>query len=109
MARVEAHKEFVTINESRNGIYLLKVIKSICFNFQDQMYVVQSIYEAKHRFYTLQQGKYETVGQYFDKHQNNLQILEQCGGTVGDDEGVHSLVFKKLMIDPATTDTDELK
>ena len=109
MARLEAHPEFEKVNESRNGIDLLQMIKSICFNFQDQMYVVQSIYEAKQRFYTLQQGKYETVSQYYDKFQNNLQVLEQCGGTIGDDEGVRSLVFEKLKFDPATTVPGELK
>ena len=45
VARIEAHSKYTAASVVRDGIELLAIIKSICFNFQDQKYVPQSIYE----------------------------------------------------------------
>jgi hypothetical protein len=48
---------------ARDGIKLLSIIKLICFNFQDQKYVPQSIYESKKRWYKIEQGCSEPLTQ----------------------------------------------
>ena len=47
VVRVDAHSNYEQSAEDRDGLALLRIIKSICFNFQDQKYVPKSIYEAK--------------------------------------------------------------
>ena len=49
------------------------------------------------------------MAQYYEKYQNNLQVLEQCGATIGNDTGVRNMVCKELQIDVNTNDSDERK
>ena len=109
VVRVDAHSNYEQAAEDRDGLALLRIVKSICFNFQDQKYVPQSIYEAKQRFYSLKQGRHETVAQYYDKYQNNVQVLEQCSATIGNETGVRNMVCKELQICVDTNDADERK
>ena len=50
VVRVDAHSNYEQAAEDRDGLALLRIVKSICLNLQDQKYVTQSIYEAKQRF-----------------------------------------------------------
>lgn len=109
MARIDNHKDYAQVLADRNSIGLLVIIKSICFNFHDQKYVPQSIHEAKVRFYTIRQGQFDTVTQYYEKYQNNTQVLDQCGGDIGLDTAVWKTVCGELNINEATTDADECK
>jgi hypothetical protein len=109
VARVEAHSKYTTASVARDGIELLSIIKSICFNFQDQKYVPQSIYESKKRWYKIEQGRSEPLTQYYERYQNNVEVIEQCGGTVGYEEGVKSMVCTEEGISETTTDVGELK
>ena len=63
IARVEAHRHYFLVADEQYGIKLLRIIKYICFDFQDQKYVLQSIYQAKQRFYAIKQSRHETVDQ----------------------------------------------
>ena len=58
LAKIEAANNYATINEQRDGIELLIVIRGICYTFQDQRYVPQSIHEAKQRLYAMKQYKH---------------------------------------------------
>ena len=53
IAQVETHPQYGTVFDDRDSIILLTIIKSIRFNFQDQNYVLQSIFESKQRFYSM--------------------------------------------------------
>jgi hypothetical protein len=108
VARVEAHPKFATVADNRDGIALLIIIKSICFNFQDQKYVPQSVFETKRRFYSLKQAQHETVAQYYERFQNQASVLEQCGGTIGGDHGVHQIIYDEMKVD-ATKASDPVK
>jgi hypothetical protein len=79
VARVEAHSKHAMTSAARDGIKLLAIIKSICFNFQDQKYVRQSIYESEKRWYKIEQGRSEPLTQYYKRYQNNVEVIEQCG------------------------------
>jgi len=53
VARITANNAYKKTMDERNGIDLLKIIKGICFNFEDQKCMQQSIFEAKMRFYNI--------------------------------------------------------
>jgi hypothetical protein len=109
VARVEAHNKYAMASAARDGIELLSIIKSICFNFQDQKYVPQSIYKSKKRWYKIEQGRSEPLTQYYERYQNNVEVIEQCGGTVGYEEGVRSMVCTDKGISQTTTDAGQVK
>jgi hypothetical protein len=52
-AKIKAHRNYKTIEQALNGIDLLQVIKLICFNIEDEKYVLQKVYETKAAFYAL--------------------------------------------------------
>ena len=56
-AKIKAHRDYQAIEQSLNGIKLLRVIKLICFNIEDGKYVPQKVHETKAAFYHLKQGK----------------------------------------------------
>ena len=58
IARFESHKHYSSVADERHGINLLRIIRSIYFDFQDQKYVAQSIHQEKQRFYAIKQGRH---------------------------------------------------
>jgi hypothetical protein len=70
-AKIKAHHDYHTIEQSLDGIELLRVIKLICFNIEDEKYVLQKVHETKAAFYTLKQR------QGFGSGISN-QVLEYC-------------------------------
>jgi len=109
IARVNNHSDYAKVLADRDGIGLLVIIKSICFNFHDQKYAPQSIHEAKVKFYSIRQGCFDTVTQYYEKYQNNTQVLDQCGGDISLDTGVWKMICLEQGISDTTTNSDELK
>ena len=93
-ARLEALDSYAVMSESANGISLLKAIKSIVYNFQDQKYLAHSIHDAKHRFYLLSQGK-QTTQAYLEQFQNVVDVIEHCGGSLGFEPGLHEEILSK--------------
>jgi hypothetical protein len=56
-AKIKAHRDYQDIEQELNGVELLRIIKLICFNIEDEKYVPQKVHEAKAAFYQLKQGK----------------------------------------------------
>ena len=106
-AKIEAHNDWKAILTSRNGVALLKIIKGICFDFQDQKYLPQSILEAKSRLFGIRQQTHETVNDYCDRVHTYLEVVEQIGGTIGYDNGIQKLVCTEKGIDPSSASATE--
>jgi hypothetical protein len=51
-AKIKAHHDYQAIEEDLNGIELLRVIKLICFNIEDEKYAPQKLHETKAAFCT---------------------------------------------------------
>jgi hypothetical protein len=56
-AKNKAHRDYQAIAEELNGIELLRVIKLIYFNIEDEMYAPQKVHETKAALYELKQGR----------------------------------------------------
>jgi hypothetical protein len=83
-AKIEAHRERQTIEQALNGIELLRVIKLICFDVDDEKHVPQKVHETKTAFYNLKQG--EDADQACQiRFMNTVQVVEQCGASLGED------------------------
>jgi hypothetical protein len=55
--KIKFHRDYQVIEEKLNGIELLRVIKLICFNIEDEKYAPQKVHEIKAAFYALKQGR----------------------------------------------------
>ena len=70
-AKIEPHKVYLTIEASLNRIEVLKIIKVICFNIEDEKYAPLKVHIAKAAFYALKQGR-DTDQVYQTKFLNSV-------------------------------------
>jgi hypothetical protein len=106
-AKIKAHRDYTTIEQALNGIDLLRVIKLICFNIEDEKYVPQKVHETKAAFYALRQGR-DSDQAYQIKFLNTIQVIEQCGASLGEDPLTRLMVCKDLGFQPTTTTATEM-
>ena len=106
-AKIKAHRDYQTIEQALNGIDLLRVIKLICFNIEDEKYAPQKVHETKAAFYALRQGR-DSDQAYQTKFLNTVQVVEQCGASLGEDPLTREMVCKALGFQTTTKDTTEL-
>ena len=106
-ARVEAVDGFAQMSAEARSLDLLREIKSILFNFESQMYLPVALDEAKHRFYTLYQGKHMTTQQFLKEFQNCVDVLRHCGGSTGDDPGMINQLLKEMGVEPEGATADQ--
>jgi len=81
-ARLEGIKDHAAVATSMNGIALLKEIKSVAFQFQNQKYQPVSLHMAMRRFYLMSQGNVNNHD-YLEKFNNNVELIEENGGELG--------------------------
>jgi hypothetical protein len=105
-AKIRAHRDYQAIEQALNGIELLRVIKLICFNIEDEKYVPQKVHETKTAFYNLKQGK-ETDQAYQIRFMNTVQVIEQCGASLGEDPLTRTMVCKDLKYNTDTNVASE--
>jgi hypothetical protein len=106
-AKIKAHRDYKTIEQALDGIDLLRVIKLICFNIEDEKYVPQKVHETKAAFYALRQGR-DSDQAYQVKFMNTVQVIEQCGASLGEDPLTRAIVCKDLGFQTNTTTTTEI-
>ncbi len=106
-AKLRAHREYTTIELELNGVGLLRIIKLICFNIEDEKYIPQKVHESKAAFYALKQGR-DSDQAYQIKFLNTVQVIEQCGASLGEDPLTRTMVCKALKFQPDTLVASEL-
>ena len=74
-AKIKAHRDYHAIEQALNGIELLRIIKLICFNIEDEKYVPQKVHKTKSAFYLLRQGK-DSDQAYQIKFLNTVQVIK---------------------------------
>jgi hypothetical protein len=83
-AKIKAHRDYKIIEQALNGINLLRIIKLICFDIEDEKYIPQKVHETKSAFCALKQGKDSDQACQI-KFMNTVQVIEQCGAPLGED------------------------
>jgi hypothetical protein len=81
--RLMAHPDYSEVQASKNGIELLKCVKTIMYNYQSHQAIAKSLHEAKRHFYMLSQGKFQTPQAYLEQFTNTLKVIEYLGGEIG--------------------------
>jgi hypothetical protein len=107
-AKIKAHRDYHNIQQALDGIDLLRVIKLICFNIEDEKCAPQKVHETKAAFYNMKQGK-DSDQAYQIKFMNAVQVIEQWGASLGEDPLTRTMVCKDLGFNTGTTNATELK
>jgi hypothetical protein len=105
--KIKEHRDYQVIEEELNGIELLREIKLICFNIEDKKYAPQKVQETKADFYKLKQGR-DSDKAYQIKFMNTVQVIEQCGASLGVDLLTWTIVCKHLGFRANTTIATEV-
>jgi hypothetical protein len=74
-AKIKANRDYKTIKDDLKGIDLLRLIKLICFNIEDEKYVPEKVHKTKADFYSLKQGR-DSDQAYQVKFMNTLKVIE---------------------------------
>jgi hypothetical protein len=106
-AKIKAHRDYKAIEQALNGIELLRIIKLISFDIEDEKYIPQKVHETKAAFYALKQGK-DSDQAYQMKFMNTVQVIEQCGASLGEDPMIRTMVCKDLNYLVTTTNATEI-
>jgi hypothetical protein len=93
--KVNAQRDYQVIEEELNCIELLRVIELICFNIEDEKYSPQKVHETKAAFYALKQGR-DSDQAYQIKFMNTVQVIGQCGASLGEYPLTRTIVCKHL-------------
>ena len=100
--RLEALNNYETMKQDSNGLELLIAIKDLLYNVQDRKYVPLSIHLAKRQFYLNSQGRSVSVANYYEQFNNMIDMLEHCGASLGEDDGIITKVLEHHDIEPST-------
>ena len=108
--RLQALPTFENIEQMSDAISLLREIKTISFDFQAQKYTHLALCESMKRFYLMNQHPNMTNQAYLERFKNNLDVIEYCGGKVGDHPGLVRQKLTDLGYDPdAPTDDQRIE
>ena len=99
--RLEALNNYETMKQDSNGLELLVAIKDLLYNIQNQKYVPLSIHLAKQQFYLNSQGHSVSVANYYEQFNNTIDMLEHCGASLGEDDGIITKVLEHHDIEPS--------
>ena len=104
LAKLEASDTYNEMSEEADSMKLLKEIRALVYNFQSQKYAPQALHEGKRRFYLLSQDKHSTCQAYLERFQNCVDVIEHCGGSIGQEPGlVRKVLEDKGLIAEAAT------
>ena len=98
---LEALNTYETMKQESDGLELLIAIKDLLYNVQDRTYVPLSIHLAKQQFYLNSQGQSTSIAAYYEQFNNIIEMLEHCGASLGEDDGIITKVLEHHDIEPA--------
>jgi hypothetical protein len=108
-ARLESRPDHLAIESAADSIRLLKNIRTVMFHFQLQHYNPLALHEAKSRFYQFSQDRHMTCQQYHQTFQNNVGVIEFCGGVLSKDTGLADTELTLLGLTHTTASNDKLQ
>ena len=74
---------FETIDSSSDSIGLLNLIRGKMFKTNDQQYLPVTLHEALHQLYLLSQQKGQPNFEYYQRFQNNIDLITYLGASFG--------------------------
>ncbi len=95
---LEARKDYAIMTSDQDPILLLKILKSITYNFCNQKYLPASMWQTTKALYNTMQGEDEDLKSFYDRFRNQVTVIENYGGSIGKDKCLYENgeIFKNL-------------
>ena len=87
-AKLKSDANFTVINDDQDVLSLLATIKSLTYKFDAKQYPPEALKNAILKLYKFFQGREMTNTQFFERFKNLVAVVEQHGGTIGDEPGL---------------------
>jgi hypothetical protein len=87
-ARLESMTEFTPIAQEMHGIELLKLIRSVAYHYEPQLFKPLAIDDAIIKYAMLKQGKQTTPAEFLEQFRNHVNVLDAVGATIGPHIGI---------------------
>ena len=72
-------------NVQQDGIELLKLVKTVCYNFEENRFPADALLDVKETFYRMAQGRNESLQHYYERFKNQLAVMDEVGINITDD------------------------
>ena len=96
-SKLKQHADWAMLQCNQDVLSLLKVIKGICYKFEDQKYMPLALDNTKHALYNLQQGSM-SCSDYLEWFCNLVNVVTTYKGQLYD-PGVLTMVFNNSSFD----------
>jgi Reverse transcriptase (RNA-dependent DNA polymerase)/Zinc knuckle len=106
--KVRALANYSAMSSTGDGIALLIAIQSIVFKREEGKDPWHAWYEATHSLYIFRQGQYMTNEQYYQKFQNLVDVVNHCGGELGNVQALQEEMVAKLAVNPSSPSATEI-
>ena len=90
-SRLKSHVDFPKVSSTNDGIALLKIIKAILHTFEERQNLFDALLDVKEKFYSMRQGKHQTLQQYHDRFMAHVGVLEDLNVNLVDDKMIEAV------------------
>jgi hypothetical protein len=105
--RIQEDKSYNAVQKTNDGIGLIKIIKSISFNYRAHQEPAVALDAEKYKLYKLTQNKHRTVQEYYDTFKNMVNINAELGAEIGRDLGLLEILATEAGVTVESLTSDE--
>ena len=106
--KLQAKPEYEAINDERDGVALLKLIKQTTFTFDSgRIYKLVGRDKLKEEFYGLKRRNNQTLHSYYEVFRAKVKVLNEVGVVLYDKDLVDMIAKKNGRDPPSDIDRDE--
>ena len=89
------HDDWDTVHQKKDPIRLLEMLQNVNFTYGSNQEPVLSMWVAKNDFIKLQQGKHQSVQEYYKRFMALKEVNESLGNSILQDPGILEIVAKE--------------
>jgi hypothetical protein len=87
--RIKSHSQWA--NVQRDGLELLRIIKTITYTCEDRRYLGDVLLEMKEELYHMRQEKHESLQKYYERFMSQVDIMNEVKVSVTDEAMVEEV------------------
>ena len=93
--RIQESATYETTRQAKDAIGIVRIIKTISFNYRAHQEPVVAIDAVKHEFFKLCQGKHQSVQEFYGTFKNVVKVNEELGAEIGRDKGISDIIAQE--------------
>jgi hypothetical protein len=105
--RIQEDKSYSAVHKTKDGIGLIKIIKSISFNYRAHQEPIVALDAVKYELYKHIQDKHQMVQEYYDTFKNMGNVNAELGAEVGCDLGILDILAMEAGVTVESLTSDE--